>query len=308
MDASYPAIEIPCSERGDSRLDAMSDERIASTSELGLPAGRFALPDDPNPTQLVVMFHGHQNDSCSWRNHMRKVTDRGAVVVTMNYTGQEDRDVEPYGLVRNWGWVVRNGAYDSILAAQYFMTRYPSITQVFNIGASMGGNTSGYAIYSPDAVRADCSPMWDYWVVAEGVHNVSEEYTGARTLAESGNAAAAQAQQEIEEENGGTIEDVPDRYAEITNTTNVSAMSYLKGVVLTHGSTDQTVPIDQSQQMANGLRANGVPAHLFTITPSDHAWEGSDTLQVMKVALDELFRLMAGGTVTDGDTTVPGPE
>ena len=204
--------------------------------------------------------------------------------------------------------MVRNGAYDSILAAQYFMTRYPSITQVFNIGASMGGNTSGYAIYSPDAVRADCSPMWDYWVVAEGVHNVSEEYTGARTLAESGNAAAAQAQQEIEEENGGTIEDVPDRYAQITNTTNVSAMSYLKGVVLTHGSTDQTVPIDQSQQMANGLRANGVPAHLFTITPSDHAWEGSDTLQVMKVALDELFRLMAGGTVTDGDTTVPGPE
>lgn len=306
-----PAVtgsEVPCSERSDPRLAEMSDEGIGLTSELGLPPGRYALPASEEPTQLVVFFHGHQNDSCSWRDHLRKVTERGAIAVAMNYTGQEDKVVEPFGFVENWGWFVRSGAADSITAARYFLDRYPSITQVFNFGASMGGNVSGYAAYTPAAVRADCSPLWDWWVVTEGVHNLTEEYTGARALAPSGAVpAAAQAQQEIEEENGGTLEEVPERYDEITNVLHAADLSYLKGVVLTHGTNDTTVPVDQSRQMTDALRSSGVPAYLFLISGSDHAWEGSDTAQVMKVGLDELFRLMDGGVVVDGETTVPGP-
>lgn len=305
--AAPPKVaEVPCSQRSDMRLAAMSDAGIGLTSELGLPPGRYALPATAAPTQLVVMFHGHQNDSCSWRNHLREVAARGGVAVAMNYSAQEDRVVPPYGLVENWGWAVRSGTTDSIIAARYFIQRYPSITTVFNFGASMGGNVSGYALISPEAVRADCSPLWDYWIVTEGVHNVTEEYTGARTLA-PGLVAAAQAQQEIEEENGGTLEEVPERYEEITNVLHAQEMSDLKGVVLTHGTTDQTVPFDQSRQMTDQLRAAGVPAHLYPIVPSDHAWEGDSDLQVMKVGLDELYRLMAGGTVTDGETPVQGP-
>lgn len=306
--AIYPAIEVPCSQRSDPRLAAMNDDGILSTSELGLPSGRYALPSTGTPSQLVVFFHGHQNDSCSWRNHMRKVADRGAVVVTMNYSDQEDRVVPPYGFVENWGWAVRSGANDSILAAQYFLDRYPSIKRVFNFGASMGGNVSGYAAYFPGGVRADCSPMWDYWVVAEGVHNVTEEYTGARALAATGTRDdAAQFVQEIEEENGGTLEQQRAAYTEITNVAHAQEMAYLSGVVLTHGTNDATVPIDQSRQMTDQLRAVGVPAHLFVISNASHAWEGSDTLQVMKVALAELFRLMEGGSVANGETPVAGP-
>jgi len=304
-----PAVqqaEVPCSQRSDPRVTAMSDAGIALTSELGLPPGRYALPATAEPTNLVVFFHGHQNDSCSWRNHMREVANRGGIAVAMNYTGQVDKEVEGFGFVENWGWFVRSGTADAITAARYFMDRYPSITTVFNFGASMGGNVSGYAASSPEAVRADCSKLWDYWVVTEGVHNLTEEYTGARTLAPA-NTTAAQAQQEIEEENGGTLEEVPDRYSEITNVLHAMEMSDLKGVVLVHGTTDQTVPFDQSRQMTDNLRAAGVPAHLYAVTPSDHAWEGDETLQVMKVGLDELYRLMGGGTVVDGDETVPGP-
>lgn len=304
--ASVPQPETPCSERSDPRLAEMSDAGIGLTSELGLPPGRYVLPGEPAPTQLVVFFHGHQNDSCSWRNHLRETAARGAIAVAMNYTGQADREIEGFGFVENWGWFVRSGAADSITAARYFMSRYPSITEVFNFGASMGGNVSAYALYSDDAVRADCSKLWDWWVVTEGVHNLTEEYTGARTLAPT-LEAAAQAQREIEEENGGTLEEVPEAYAEITNTAHADGMAYLKGVVLTHGTTDQTVPFDQSNQMASALRANGVPAHLFAITPSGHAWEGDETEPVMGVGLSELYRLMAGGTVTDGQTTVPNP-
>lgn len=303
---SWAAIEVPCSERSDPRVTAMSDEGIGLTSTLGLPKGRYALPADPNPTQLVVFFHGHQNDSCSWRNHMRKVTERGAIAVAMDYTDQEDRDVPPFGRIENWGWAVRSGAEDSVLAAQYFLDRYPSVTQVFNFGASMGGNVSGYAGYYSGALRADCSPMWDWWIATEGVHNLTEEYTGARALA-PGLAVAAQAVQEIEEENGGTLEEVPERYAEITNTLHAGSLDYLKGAVFTHGTNDQTVPFDQSRQMTDQLRAVGVPVHLFLVAGSDHVWEGSDTALVMTLGLDELFRLMAGGTVIDGETPVQGP-
>jgi dienelactone hydrolase len=299
-------LEVPCAQRSDARVTAMSDAGIGLTSELGLPPGRYALPDTSTPTQLVVMFHGHQNDSCSWRDHLREVAARGGIALAMDYTGQLDKDVDGFGFVENWGWFVRAGAADSIIAARHFLDRYPSITQVFNFGASMGGNASGYAAYRADAVRADCTPLWDYWIATEGVHNLTEEYTGARTLAPA-NTTAAQAQQEIEEENGGSLEAVPERYAEITNAAHAAELAYLKGAVLTHGTTDQTVPFDQSRQMTDALRANGVPVHFYQVTPSDHVWEGDGAALVMKLGLDALYDLMAGGTVTDGDEPVPNP-
>ena len=299
-------VETPCSERADPRLAAMSDTGIALTSALGLPPGRYALPATAAPTQLVVMFHGHQNDSCSWRNHLRKVAERGGIAVAMDYAGQSDRVIDPYGKVENWGWAVRSGAADSIIAARYFLERYPSLKTVYSFGASMGGNVSGFALYSPDAKRADCSALFDYWVATEGVHNLTEEYTGTRALARV-LVAADQAQREIEEENGGPLEAVPAKYTEITNVANASKLAYLKGVVFTHGTTDQTVPFDQSRQMTDQLRAAGVPVSFFPVVPSDHVWEGTETLKVMTVGLDELFRLMAGGTVSNGETPVAGP-
>ena len=303
-----PAVqaEKPCSGRSDPRLAAMSDAGIGLASALGLPPGRYALPATDTPTALVVMFHGHQNDSCSWREHLREAAARGAVAVAMDYTGQVDREVEGFGFVENWGWFVRSGAADSIAAARYFMERYPSITQVINFGASMGGNVSGYAAYSPDAVRADCSPLWDYWIATEGVHNLTEEYTGARALA-PGLTAAAHAQLEIEQENGGTLEEVPDAYAEITNVAHAAEMAYLKGAVFVHGTTDQTVPFDQSRQMTDQLRAAGVPVHLYPVVPSDHAWEGDASAPVMGVGLEQLYAILGGATVADGETPVPNP-
>ena len=298
--------EVPCSQRADERVKAMSDAGIQLTSALGLPAGRYALPATAAPTQLVVMFHGHQNDSCSWREHLRSVAERGGVAVAMDYSSQYDGEIPGFGFIENWGWSVRSGALDSIAAARYFLARYPSITQVINFGTSMGGNTSGYAAYSEDAVRADCAPLWDYWIATEGVHNVTEEYLGTRAL-NPVLPAAAQAQREIEEENGGTIEAVPARYAEITNVAHAQSLGYLKGAVFTHGTTDQTVPVDQSRQMTEQLRAAGVPVHFYPIVPSDHVWEGDPTKQVMRVGLDELFRIMEGGSVSDGETPTAGP-
>lgn len=317
--------------QNDPRLAAMSDEGISLTSPLGLAAGRYALPATAAPTQLVINFHGNHNDSCAWRNHLRRIADRGAVTFAMDYTGQRKE-----GEIDNYGWFARAGAADSIATAKYFLARYPSITQVIVMAISMGGSVSGVAMVSPDAVRADGSPLFDYWVAVEGVHNLTEEYLIARAVAPV-NAGGVIAVQELEEENGGSLESVPTRYTEITNILRVQDMTYLKGVVLVHGIDDGLVPTTQSREMMLALNLTGTPAHLYTVggtgsgedgttatslvlgqifaaageqyeSPlAGHGWEGSDTHLVINTGFEQLFALMDGATtITPGETPVPG--
>jgi hypothetical protein len=326
------ALEVPCSQHTDSRLAAMGDQGIGFTSALGLADGRYALPATDAPTQLVVMFHGHLNDSCSWRNRLRDAAARGAIAVAIDYVRQTP--------VENYGWLMREASADSIAAARYFLAAYPSISQVFAFGVSMGGNASGLAVASPDAVRADGSPLFDYWVDVEGVNNLTEEYLVIRAVAPA-NADAALAQQEIEEENGGSIEQAPAAYAELTNVARAADMAELEGAVIVHGLDDGLVTTDQSPQIAAALNAVGVPTHLYTAilcgeaecgsnataiaadpifaalglpypaSFAGHGWEGSDTHIVIATGFTQLWGLMAGDSVQPGVTVVgyqAGPE
>ena len=140
LPAHATALEVPCSSHSDTRLAGMDDTGIGLTSGLGLAAGRYALPATSSPTQLVVMFHGHGNDTCSWRRHLQQVASRGAIAVAMDYSGQRQTPSE------NYGWFVREGAADSIAAAKYFLAAYPSIKKVFAFGISMGGQASALAV------------------------------------------------------------------------------------------------------------------------------------------------------------------
>lgn len=308
----------------------MTDAGIGMTSSIGLAAGRYALPTSLSPTQLVVMFHGHGNDSCSWRNHLRDVAKLGAVAVAMDYTGQKQTPT-----VENYGWFVKEGAADSIAAAKQFLALYPSITKVIAFGISMGGNASGLAVASATAVRASGAPLFDYWIDIEGVNSLIEEYLIARAVAPV-NAGAALAVKEIEEENGGPLEAAPAKYVEITNTARAQDMKALKGAIIVNGLDDGLVPTNQSPEMAAALAAVGVPTHRYTVVAkgsgeagttgtgivgdplfaaagqqypaplAGHGWEGSDTQLVIKTGFDQLFALMAGGTVTAGEDVVPG--
>ena len=272
------------------------------------------------------MFHGHGNDSCSWRNHLRRAAERGAVTFALDYVEQTPAE--------NYGWSMREAAADSIAAARYFLAAYPSIQTVFAFGISMGGNASGVAVASPDAVRLDGStPLFDYWVVVEGANNLIEEYGVIRAVAPA-LADAALAQQEIEEENGGPIEVVPQRYAEITNLLRAPDMSALRGAVVVNGIDDGLVTTDQSPQMAAALNGVGVPAHLYTVVfrgdgePGStatgivadpiyaalglpypaafagHGWEGSDTQVVITQGFARLWQLMDGAEVAPGETVI----
>jgi pimeloyl-ACP methyl ester carboxylesterase len=327
--AGTVAIEIPCSEHSDPRLASMTDDGIESTSFLGLASGRYALPQETAPTTLVVMFHGHGNDSCSWRNHLRQAAAEGAVAIAMDYTGQRQTPVE------NYGWFVKEGAADSIAAAKYFLAAYPSISRVIALGISMGGHAAGLAVASPDAVRGDGAPLFDYLIDIEGVNNVVEEYLVARGVApvDSGGALT---QQEMEEEYGGSLEAVTQNYLDSTLTLRASDMAALNGAVVVNAVDDGLVPTDQSPQFAVALTAAGIPTHSFTVVGSGgaepgttasaivagpvfaaagqqytspfagHGWEGSDTQLVVKTGFDQLFALLGGGSVDQGETVVPG--
>jgi pimeloyl-ACP methyl ester carboxylesterase len=327
---SAPAVELSCAvpPRTDERLSSMTDDGIGVTSALGLPDGRYALPETTTPTQLVVMFHGHGNDSCSWRKHLQDAAARGAVAVAMDYVDRRSG-------VENYGWFMRRATADSIEAAHHFLAAYPSITTVFVIGISMGGNASGLAI-AAQATRLDgTTPLFDYWVDIEGVNNLTEEYLVIRAVAPA-LADAQLAQQEIEEENGGTLEQVPERYAELTNVARAPEMSTLQGAVVVHGVDDGLVTTDQSPQMAAALNAVGVPSHVYTIVlrPEDdtepdstvscipfssaglpcpttfagHGWEGSDEHIVIRTGFDHLWALMDGTQVAPGATVINLPE
>ena len=91
------AAEILCSQHSDPRLASMTDDGIGLTSSLGLASGRYAMPAAAAPTQLVVLFHGHGNDSCAWRRHLQQVAAHGAIGVAMDYSGQRQTPVENYG-------------------------------------------------------------------------------------------------------------------------------------------------------------------------------------------------------------------
>jgi pimeloyl-ACP methyl ester carboxylesterase len=301
----------------------MSNTGIRLTQTLGLASGKYALPRSPRPKQMVVLLHGYGNDSCSWRNHLRQVAQHGAVAIAMDYTGQNPKT--------NRGWRVEEGAEDSIKAAKHFLKRYPSIKEVFAFGISMGGNSSGLMVASPNAKRSNGKPLFDQWVAVEGVHDLIEEYTIARNL-------SAEFREDVEQEAGGTFEERPDRYQHLTNTMRADEMSYLRGAVLIHGVDDGLVPTNQSREMASGLRRVGVPTELYTVlgrgdgesgttlsanagTPlwdaaglgayegpiAGHGWEGSDTQLVVKLGFEQLWKLMDGKQVaTYRETFVHG--
>jgi hypothetical protein len=325
------AAEVNCADHSDQRLAEMTDTGISSTSGIGLAAGRYALPDTA-PTVLVVMFHGHGNDSCSWRRHLQQAVSHGAAAVAMDYTGQRQTPAE------NYGWFVREGAADSIEAANYFLRTYHSITKVVAFGISMGGNAAGMAVASDDAVRTDPTrtdygaPLFDYLIDVEGVNNLTEEYLIARGVAPV-NGTAALAQQEIEEENGGKkLEEDPAAYVDLTNVARAGDMDELQGAIVINGLDDGLVPTNQSPEMTAALTAAGVPVHQFTVllrgdddagttgtgilpgvfkipyesSLAGHGWEGSDTHLVIKTGFDQLWALLAGGTVAAGETIVPG--
>ncbi|HEX8120503.1 MAG TPA: prolyl oligopeptidase family serine peptidase [Solirubrobacteraceae bacterium] len=283
----------------------------------GEPAtGLFTLPATP-PRGLVVFGHGAANTTDAWRKHMADVSRRdGVITVAMNYrgmivTGRDDKR----GTETAHGWPAKAGAEDLVAAARHFDAECPGLAGIVMYGVSMGGNMTGLGV-AAKAKRADGRPLFDYWIAVEGVHNLTETYQEARTVAPVNDFAAITVQ-DIEHETGGPLEAQPAAFAERTNLNRVQdiAASGLRGAILVHAYEDGTVPYNQSQEMTRALREAGVPTDLYSVggrgsdeqdstlsgtagAPSGnagHGWEGSDTHVVIQTGLDRLNALLTRG-------------
>jgi hypothetical protein len=229
--------------------------------------GFYAVPRT-RAKGIVVFAHGYGHTAYSWVEHVKRVARRdGVIAIAMNYHGQ--RDIAPAkgeSLPSSRGWRVSEGAQDSIAAAKLFdrRCRTGGVNTIY--GVSMGGNTSGL-VAAAQSKDAHGKPLFDYWFAVEPAVNVSETWTEATLVAQSGNTYASNAAADIEQETGGTPAEVPDAYRERTVVARIPdiAAAGLKGVVVVHGLDDGLVPYNQSRELVAGLRAAGVVVDDTTI-------------------------------------------
>ena len=212
------------------------------------------------------------------RPNERTARTLGVIAVPPDYRGPHD-DLSAKPLPSSRGWRVSEGAVDTVEAAKLF-DRSCLKGKGHNVlySVSMGGNTAGLAL-ALQPKRVNGRPMFDEWVDVEGDANMSETYAGAAALA-GVNAFAANAKADIEEETGGTPDEVPQAYADRSVVTRVDdvAASGIKGVVMVHGVMDGLVTHDISRQLQLLLLQNGVPVDMTAFLTHSSGSEPGTTI------------------------------
>ena len=295
--AQAATTPVECTDAADMAKRLTVDVFAADAGQRQEAFGYYALPAR-KARGIVVFAHGHGNSAFKWQENLRNAArDLGVIAVAMDYR----RQTFPKGGIdtESYGWRVREGAEDSIAAAQLFertcqakrkkggKKKKPKRLPIVMYGVSMGGNASGLAV-AAGASRRDATPLFDYWFDIEGVTNVIETYLEARAVAgpplynRTGQIAVA----EIEEEMGGTLEQRPGAYAEhsvVTRADDIKA-SGVKGVVMVHGAADGTVPYNQSPEMFARLVEQRIPTDFFTVAGRGDGSDGQTAEETLTIA------------------------
>lgn len=235
-----------CGNGGD---DSASLLRISARQSDG-ESVRYTIAAVPGsaPSKLVVFCHGYGHTvEGAWLGHMRRVASADIAVVASNY-----RD--------NFGFPALRGAQDTIAATRAALARFPSVTTVYALGVSMGGNICGNAISESAKESPTGKSLYDYWVDIEGVSQLGESWLEA-TVALPDAAAA------MERDAGGTPVDQPGEYARRSPALNATTMKSggLRAAAVVHGFNDGLVPYNQGREMAAALLLAGIPAQFVNV-------------------------------------------
>lgn len=201
----------------------------------------------------------------SWVGHMRtqarlaKAKGLKAAFVATDY-----RD--------NFGFPALWGAHDTIVATLHALERFPNVTRVYLMSVSMGSAVGGTAIVEAANLGltkpADGSPLYDYWVSAEGVSQLAETWAEARAVGDgTGNQFAINAADGIQRDAGGMAVECPQAYQRRSPALNTAVLqgAGLKATTLVHAVNDGLVPYNQSRELATQLSAVGIPTQFFTV-------------------------------------------
>jgi hypothetical protein len=295
--------------RADGTPDCVSATGEAGSISFGGFTGYYAAPAT-TPKAVVVFDHGYSHTAAEWKPAVEKAAGLGALAIAVDYPGETP----------GRGWFVSEGAAASVAAARLFEDTCGIATGVV-FGVSMGGNTAGLAV-ERDAMRDDgAGPVFNVWFDLEGVNNLAEEYVLLRGVATAtGNADAAVAQADIEQEVGGPIESMPLGFTDRTVVAHPDLLraAQLSGAVIIQAVDDGLVPYTQSHQLARVLDAVNIPYDQYTVLRRDpgskpgttftsnanldpgtagHATETDLAQTVMRVGFDRLAALLDGHAV-----------
>ncbi len=226
--------------------------------------GYYVLPSSA-PKGIVALEHGYQQTAYSMVPLLEQISsDDGVIALAMDNTATSD---DGPGASASRGWRVQEGAADAIAVTKAFDGRCdtgptPFVNTLF--GESMGGETSGIAA-ATGATRADGEPLFEYWIDASGVANLTETFLEASTIAPADDYAA-EAVADIEAETGGTPLQEPQAYVDDSPVFLALGMksSGILGAVVVHAVMDGLVTSDEGDQMLAALQAAGIPTDFYT--------------------------------------------
>ncbi|NNH71525.1 alpha/beta hydrolase [Nocardia uniformis] len=208
----------------------------------------------------VVWVHGGgwteggREDAPKWH---RWLNDKGYAVFSIDYrlSPPPRWDQAPGDVKCAVGWLKQH-------AADYLVD--PS--RVMLAGGSAGGNLALLGAYSDERVPASC-PVTDTSVAA-----VVAFYPPTDLIAAVRDPLLLSESHELVRDfTGGTLEEVPDRYAA------ASPVHYVRPglppTLLIHGTRDHVVPYAQSVELIDRLDAVGVRNELLAIPYGEHAYD-----------------------------------
>jgi dipeptidyl aminopeptidase/acylaminoacyl peptidase len=219
---------------------------------------RFAAPDDERPP-LIVITHGGPTAAAKPTRHLEIQfwTTRGFAVVDVNYGGSSGYGRE-YRERLNGRWGIVD-VEDVVHAAQFLASTGRADPQRFIIrGGSAGGYTTLAALtFRPEVFKAGASyyGISDLEVLELDTHKFEARYSHSLI---------------------GPYPERKDLYRERSPIHFVDRLA--APLILFQGLEDRVVPPNQSQMMADALRAKGVRVEYLAFEGEQHGFRKAETV------------------------------
>ena len=233
------------------------------------PASERFVGDGPPP--LVVFVHGGPTDhvDAGWRPQIQFLASRGYAVLAVNYRGSSGAGREAMLALRGqWGVAdvedCRSGA--EAMAAR-------GLADGDRL-AILGGSAGGYTVLRSLTVHPG---FYRAGVCFYGISNLF-------TLASDTHKFEARYLDSLV----GPLPDAAARYRE--RSPIFHAGDIVDPIALFQGTEDRVVPRDQSDTLAESLRARGVPHEYHVYEGEGHGWRKRETIDAFYTAVERFLR------------------